>query len=201
MKRFKSLFIALGVFLISLTACSGGGIEGKYVFQMGSTTGTNAKAEAELLKLTPNPDKGINVGDFHIKLSIQNNAGESTNIAIDGIYNIGESKYNDRGTRLELNIQDFIYQETRIPIDIDPSYLDLLILSYVKGKEFSLIVPVSIEDLTYQLAWYTLDKNNVETHPTAEQIAQLREGAYPGQIVPLPNYRDWHTVNIGLIKE
>lgn len=93
---------------------------------------------------------------------------------------------------------------------IEPEFVETIVYSEIDDKSVYLKFPVSMDDLTYQLYWYGLDlaiesgtsdavEHDVNTHPTAEQIAEINK-TYPSTHGG-KKYRDFHTFSLSLIKE
>lgn len=90
---------------------------------------------------------------------------ENNRIAIDGYYQLLPNVVNDKyGTRVKIG-SDFLqnlvkksYPDIAEMIDISsiitPERIELAACAYVSEKQFTLQIPVSMEDLQQQLAWY-----------------------------------------------
>lgn len=90
---------------------------------------------------------------------------ENNRITIDGYYQLLPEVVNEKyGTRVKIG-SDFLqnlvkksYPDIAESIDISsiitPERIELAACAYVNQKQFTLQIPVSMEDLQHQLAWY-----------------------------------------------
>ena len=171
-------------------------------------------------------------------------------LSIPGYYNAGET--SDKGTKLDFGLSvdkllgdiDAVYGEliklvlgstlteyfASTGIELDGDILEYIILAYANGEVVDMIIPVSVEDLLFQLYWYGIDINRetldfvkvdaheIGTHPTKEQV-ELVNQTYPathfekvdtGELDEYDQpitydkeiyYRDFHTINLELLKK
>ena len=104
--------------------------------------------------------------------------------------------------------------DTPIPedyFDITPQQTSKFVYSTISKTTIVFNIPVSIEDLKYQLYWYGLDLTNLDaeglvehevgTHPTTEEIKYINETLdYPGSHDG-NTFRDYHTLSLALTKK
>lgn len=77
---------------------------------------------------------------------------ENDGPGITGYYNIGKKDIGDKGRTLDLNVVLPIDPEDSIP-NLENA-LKKLLISYVDGKNVTAVLPVSLDDVFYQLAWH-----------------------------------------------
>ena len=217
MKKIVSLIACLLVALLFFTACEGTGYVGKYSFRMGKEGDkhmgiylmlTDEDYEKKTEKNEKNFSLVIDVSsmfDILKELSVQENADV---IELDGYYYITDS-YDGKGKALHIgvSIHLVLYDE---PIEISPEQVEKIIYSTIDDNSATLYIPTSVEDLMLQLKWYdyytehyqewseeikqqypSLDP--VGTHPTADFIELIKKDD--------EEFRDYHTVKMGLVKE
>ncbi len=93
-------------------------------------------------------------------------------------------------------------------IDLEPEIVEKIIYSEYDGKSIYLMIPVSTNDLFFQLYWYGFDVHDIEnepeaheagTHPTQEQVAEINK-TYP--LTHDGNFfRDFHPISLGIMKD
>ena len=107
------------------------------------------------------------------------------------------------------------------PLVIDSRFIDDIMIAVIKGKTINVTVPVSLNDLMFQLYWYgfdlfdplelkPLEKHDHGTHPTKEEIDKINEtytaehfdldAFFKYQVVREIKYRDYYTLTMGLAK-
>lgn len=114
-------------------------------------------------------------------------------------------------------------------IDIPPEIVEMILYATYDNDTVNIIVPVSIEDLLFQIYWYGYridglrapvhlhDENKyivdheVGTHPTADDVTTIqeyqkdRETKHPDDYGEFEfiysNYHDYHTLTMGLAKD
>lgn len=199
MKLLKKALI-LGAFPFLLTSCGTESVCGVYSFTMGKDNGTHIRAAIELLDTKL---EGRNENEFRFTADL---GGTTDNIppyiadlirdGIKGYYRVSD-KTTERGERiylgttlsaLELYVESEgitipeqvkeLLKDYSIPDDL----VEKIISAYLIDGKINLEVPVSINDLLMQLAWYgkyisitnlsiyDLPTNVVGSHPTAEDI-------------------------------
>ncbi len=143
--------------------------------------------------------------DFDFKKEIMEMLAEG--ISLDGWYEIGAE--NEKG-RKEMTVGfdlSGIIGETGSDIKLEPEVLEKIIYSETDGGAIYLSIPVSLDDLVYQLYWYGFDLDNfadvtehkVGTHPTSEQVAEINK-TYPASHGDRL-YRDFHCLSLALKKQ
>lgn len=128
-------------------------------------------------------------------------------LTLDGYYTIVDvpDKEFDQ-LRIGFFLDD-ISEITGQTIDLEPEVIEMIVYSEITPKSITLKIPVSIDDVIYQLYWYGYDLFNFtevephdrNTHPTKEEIDKINE-TYPdthdGNL-----YRDFYTLSLGLSKK
>ena len=140
-----------------------------------------------------------------------------SDISVSGFYTI-ESSLTEKGNqRLHIGVtslktkifedEDFDLSET----PIDPEIIEKIILIEIGGNTATIKIPVSGDDLLYQLYWYGFDVNldtfdplestphPVGTHPTAADIEEINK-TFPATHKN-QKFRDYYTISMGLTKE
>lgn len=94
--------------------------------------------------------------------------------------------------------------------DITPEQTAKFVYSTISETTLVFNIPVSIEDLQYQLYWYGLDLTNLDaelvehevgSHPSEEEIKYINEDLdYPSSHDG-KNFRDYHTLSLALTKK
>ena len=94
--------------------------------------------------------------------------------------------------------------------DIPPDIIEKIMYIEIDNKTANVVVPVSTDDLMFQLYWYgvafdvetfdfiDLPEHEIGTHPTQEQIDEINKtypASHDGKV-----YRDFHTMKMGLSK-
>lgn len=129
----------------------------------------------------------------------------------------------------------FDTSETEEPSDITfpelkPEMIEKLIYTTYNGNVLTLNIPVSQNDILYQLYWYGIDLayneeqglyttessygvHEIGTHPTAEDVTKINETykddhAQVAELfatldfdISFNSYRDYHTLGMGLLKQ
>ena len=104
--------------------------------------------------------------------------------------------------------------DTPIPeeyFDITPEQTAKFVYTTISRTTITFNLPVSMDDLKYQLYWYGLDLTNLDaeglvehevgTHPTAEEVKYINETLdYPGTHDG-NTFRDYHTLSLALTKK
>lgn len=217
--KLKKVGLFLGIVPL-LIACNKDPYAGEYVFQMGKSKDTHMSVS---LKLTnevyseETPDKGKK---FELALDMLTSDIESDMSSIlneltpiTGYYKVNkeEKVYGEARLNIGLNLMG----EYEIPENIT----DCIFVAGINDKTVNFYLPVSIEDLQFQLYWYGYDlnvanffddevedplatpegKHPVGTHPSKEDIDQINThyGANHNDKV----FRDFHVLKLGLTKQ
>lgn len=208
--RSKKILLPL-ISTILLAACGENDYYGVYAFQLGKDKGTHFGISLELSKeryVVDNVDKGEK---FTLLLNMnkkdqtqeESSIIDLNNLSISGTYTFSNSPTKDDSKKLDLEI--IASQGTSIPSE----FLDDIMYANHKGELVTVYIPVSVEDLGFQLYWYGIDlfdplapapaSHPVGTHPTNDEINQINE-TFPTDH-DNKVYRDWHTLAMGLAKK
>ena len=101
-------------------------------------------------------------------------------------------------------------EDIPIPEDwenIDPATTSKFVYSTISKTTLTFNIPVSLDDLTFQLYWYGYDLATLEdvtehpvgTHPTAAEVEEINQ-TYP-TTHDNKNFRDYHTLSLALTKK
>lgn len=94
--------------------------------------------------------------------------------------------------------------------DINPTQTAKFVYSTISKTTLVFNIPVSMDDLLYQLYWYGLDLNDLEselvehpagTHPTTEDIKYINEELHYADSHDNKSFRDFHTLSLSLTKK
>ncbi len=95
--------------------------------------------------------------------------------------------------------------------DIKPEDTEKIVYSYINGTTLTFNIPVSMPDLQFQLYWYGLDIEHMDTvidaheigtHPTEEDVRHINEDLkYPENHEDNVSFRDFHTLSLALSKK
>lgn len=218
MKRTLS-FIAVLPFLIGCTKKIP--YVGTYVFQMGKSKGTHMGISLELRKdfYDTNDESRGRKFDLTIDMSTSDNPDDFMNIIqemspLSGYYYVDKTNkvYNENRLHIGINILG----EYEIPEEIT----DLIFVANINSNLANFYIPVSINDLVFQLYWYGFDlnfaelidpeseggdpfvspdgKHEVGTHPTQDDINKINEHYEKDHGT---KYRDFHVLKLGLTKQ
>ena len=219
--NYKKSLTLLGIVPL-LIGCANKGPYGEYAFQMGKAKDTHIAVSLKLTKDNydeSNADKGQK---FELGLDLMTSDVESSYSEIlkelspiTGYYSIDKNVKVYDETRLNIGIN--FLGEYELPTKIT----DLLFVASINKNIVNFYLPVSIDDLMFQLYWYGYDlsstkwnseevtdddflvtpegKHDIGTHPTAEEIATINThyaDDHDGKV-----YRDFHILKLGLSKK
>ena len=178
MKR-KHLF-TLALLPLCLASCGGQGYVGTYSFQLGKNSGAHASMsmilsnedyveEGKTLGKKMSAEGVVQAGpassDSSEAISDSSSTGDEDifnlilkdGISLSGYYNIGDDRPNGRKRlRLCFGLESILGSE--IPMQLfDEDLIELFVYAEVDARRIYLRVPVSLEDLVYQLYWYGED--------------------------------------------
>ena len=94
--------------------------------------------------------------------------------------------------------------------DITPEQTSMFVYTTISKTTLVFNLPVSMDDLVFQLYWYGLDLSNIQvpseehdvgTHPTAEDIKHINEDLNYPATHDNKNFRDYHTLSLALTKK
>lgn len=237
MKRSLT-FLSLSLLCALSCSCAGQkSYAGTYVFQMGKEKSTHFAVSMQLFdepRYSSNSESSelIEKGkSFHLLFNAEMVSGSSDimstllalfpdGINLDGYYRVG--KEVDKGkNQLALG---FILSEVGgtevqnlIDMDVSSDAIERFVYSEITSTAIDLSIPVSWNDLMFQLYWYGYDfylenkgtseqktsyreieHHEVGTHPTAEDVAKIKENYLADHET---DYRDFHTITLGLTKQ
>lgn len=113
-----------------------------------------------------------------------------------GITQLFDIRYDEEGKRIK----------DAIPLDIPATVFDKVIYSTISGSTFTLVIPVSLDDLVFQLYWYGIDllgkdtptEHSVGSTPKQNEIDKINETYPDGHDGKL--FRKFHQLHMGLTK-
>ena len=222
--NYKKLIVLSSLFPL-LASCAGNSYYGEYSFQMGKAKDTHISVSLQLTKElydANNPEKGEK---FSISFDMATSEVEDAYSQIlkeitplSGFYKIDKKVKVDDGDLLKIGIN--LLGEYEVPQTIT----DALFTANVSNNIVNFYLPVSIEDLRYQVYWYGYDlsgeniaaaiagdediddpiasvdgQHSIDVHPTKEQIDAINEhypNTHDGDL-----FRDFHVLKLGLIKK
>ena len=222
--NYKKFLIFFSLFPL-LASCAGNGYYGEYSFQMGKNKDTHIAVSLQLTKElydANNPDKGEKFSiSFDMKTADVEDAYSQILKEItplSGFYKIDRKVKVDDGSLLKIGIN--LLGEYEVPQTIT----DALFTANVANNIVNFYLPVSIEDLRYQVYWYGYDlsgeniaaaiagdediddpiasvdgAHSLDVHPTKEQIDAINEhypSTHDGDL-----FRDFHVLKLGLLKK
>ena len=223
--NYKKLIVFSSLWPL-LASCAGSSYYGEYAFQMGKTKDTHISVSLELTKErflnTAGEDKGEK---FSLSLDMKTSDVEDGFASIlkeitpiTGYYNIDKKIKFDGASALKIGIN--LLGEYDIPEDIT----DGIFAANITSSEVNIYLPVSMEDLRYQLYWYGWDlsgdnivaaiqddtdiedpiaspdgPHSLDVHPTKEEIDAINEhykDSHDGEL-----FRDFHVLKLGLTRK
>ena len=224
--NYKKLLVLSSLFPL-LASCANNSYYGTYSFQMGKDKDTHIAVSLELTKeryisSTDNQDKGEQFSiSFDMKTSDVEDAYSQILKEITplkGYYNVDKKVKVDEGNLLNIGIN--LLGEYEVPQTIT----DAIFVANITGNTVNFFLPVSFEDLRYQLYWYGYDlsgenimeaisgeediedpiasidgRHSLDIHPTKEEIAKINEH-YPSTHDG-DEFRDYHVLKLGLLKK
>ncbi len=147
----------------------------------------------------------VDGGDDSLISLIYDIAGEG--LTIPGYYKLGDT-LDSGAQQLHLGCSlDFLKELFDITVELDPATIEMFVFSTIDARSIYLRIPVSLQDLTFQLYWYGLDLDTMEsvtehargTHPTKADIEKINE-TYPAEHDG-KKFRDYYVFSLSLIKE
>lgn len=158
MKRIKNLLVLP---LLLLSSCSQGNVYGKYSFRLGKESETHIGVSVELIN-----EKVIYEGEekgdkFVLTFDITQTSDEILDIIgneFSGYFNVVYEQSGDYGYRLALGAKidhaSLPFLPEDFSLDVDPDIIESIIIGYINDRQITIQLPVSLDDLTYQLCWY-----------------------------------------------
>ena len=224
--NYKKLLVLSSLFPL-LASCAGNSYHGTYSFQMGKDKDTHIAVSLDLTKeryVSPidNLDKGEK---FSISFDMKTSDVEDVYSQIlkeitplEGYYSVDKKVKVDEGNRLNIGIN--LLGEYEVPQTIT----DAIFVANITSNTVNFFLPVSLDDLRYQLYWYGYDlsgenimeaimgdediedpiasvdgRHSLDIHPTKEEIAKINEH-YPDTHGG-DEFRDYHVLKLGLLKK
>ena len=143
--------------------------------------------------------------------------------SVDGYYNIDTKKDSNGDKIIHFGFdvdQDLIdaiattFNTDLSAVVITSKMTELVLFSTINSKSVNLIAPVSAKDLLLQLYWYGYDfyyeeeipyagkveEHEKGTHPTKEDIEAINNSEIYKTRHPDEIFRDYHVINVGLLK-
>ncbi len=213
-----------------LASCQSKGYAGTYSFMMGKSKGSHIGASMVITnEEVRDVDNEVLGKKFSMKIDA--NLGEAVaqdtdsdmaslytiigdGIDVDGFYNIGKNIEKDKKQlKIGFNLAS-LEEYIGTTFVIESEDLEKIFYSEIDSKSIHLYIPVSLDDLLFQLYWYGIDfyydstdtmqlriteGKETGTHPTKEEIAKINE-TYPSEHRN-SKYRDFHTLSLSLTKE
>ena len=219
MKKIISLIACLLVALFVLTACDGVNYAGTYSFRMGKEGDKHMGIYLTLTDEDYEYKTDKNEKKFSLVLDVSSMfemaqetvlPANADKINLTGYYYVTDAANGkDKTLHLGVSINIELYEE---PIEIEPEKVEKIIYSKIDDKNAVLYIPTSLFDLTLQLNWYDYytahyaewsqelkaqypSEDPVGTHPTPELVEQIK------QLEGYEEFRDYHTVKMGLAKD
>ena len=94
--------------------------------------------------------------------------------------------------------------------DITPENTAKFVYSTISKTTIAFNIPVSLDDLAFQLYWYGLDLYNLEndpeahaigTHPTVDDVNHINNDLHYSDTHDDKSFRDYHTLSLSLTKK
>lgn len=205
-----------------LFSCSKPKYVGEYVFQLGKSKDTHMNVSLQLTKDVFDAEKPDLGKKFTLTFdSLSSDSGSETDIMsilndlgpITGHYHVDPKVQVYDASRLFLGL--YVLGEYDIPQEIT----ELLFVANIDKTSVNFYLPVSLNDLKFQLYWYGYDLNiaalfdedpdedplktkegahEVGTHPTQEDIDRINTHYIDDHGVA---FRDYHVLQLGLTKQ
>ena len=176
--KLKKAGLLLGIVPL-LISCSKDPYAGTYVFQMGKNKDTHLAVSLELTKNLfdeANPDKGKKfILDFDM-LTSEVDDGFSAILKeltpLDGYYKVDKSQKVYDETRLNIGLN--FLGEYELPGEVT----EMIFVASITSSFVNFYLPVSIEDLQFQLYWYGYDLTlaNILADMMSEEEGENQEG-------------------------
>ena len=131
----------------------------------------------------------------------------SEGLTVHGWYSIKETLADGR-QRMPIGFDiGSVFPEAGETYNLGPDVIEKLIFCETDGKTIYLSIPVSMNDVFFQLYWYGMDiinfeettEHEINTHPTEADIAEINKtfpATHGGTV-----YRDFHCISLGLKKQ
>ena len=216
------LFVSMLPLLVS---CNKNPYLGEYVFQMGKSKDTHISISLKLLEDEYKAEEEVKGQKFELGIDLLTNdvKDDMTEILnevtpLTGYYRVNKEEKVYGETRLNVGVS--ILGEYEIPENIT----DSIFLASITSQYVNFYLPVSFEDLQFQLYWYGFDlnianffgddaenkegtsptdtpegKHPVGTHPTKEDVELINQhysNDHDGK-----TFRDFHVLKLGLTKK
>lgn len=181
----KKLLLLL-LFPLTLLSCANNRIYGMYSFQMGSDKSTHfgvivnllnedvsipdeetgeltvkgkkfefgMKFSEDIIPDPDDPDASLEQIFLYYFITLFNVEADP-DAGLRGYFNVGEKFVEEKGRRL-LMTPVIDPEEGEQPIDLPIEILEYFIVAYINKNKVDMVLPVSIDDIRYQLCWYGL---------------------------------------------
>ena len=222
--------VTLLLFPLVLASCQSKGYAGTYSFMMGKSKGSHMGATMTLTNEDVQSVDSTVLGK-KFSISLDANLGDAVaqdtdsdmsslytiigdGIDLDGFYNIGKTIEKDKKQlRIGFNLTS-LEEYIGDTFVISSEDLEKIFYSEIDSKSIYLYIPVSIDDLMFQLYWYGVDfyydsedhmhmriteGQETGSHPTKEDVDKINE-TYPAEHHN-SKYRDFHTLSLSLTKQ
>ena len=177
-----------------------------------SSEETSFELSSEAISAATSEDSAVTIpDDMDIQEYIMNRIMEllGIGVSINGWYSIGEVGPSGRNKmKIGFDLKS-VFPDIEESLILGPEYIEQIVFSEYDGKTIYLAIPVSFDDVVYQLYWYGFDildfstegitEHEVGTHPTAEDVAEINKvytTKHPDRV-----YRDFYCISMGLKKE
>lgn len=206
---------------MALCSCSGSSdVSGRYSFSMGKQSGAHFGVALELGKLPTDPEEkpslkmefDIGIEEEYLKTLLKyclHYDEEKDIYYLTGTYEKITREPSDPKYEPTLGIELDVAIDLKEGAEIPKEAVKMLMDCYVKDSTASVIIPVSFDDIKCKLFWEGVDlfhplepvdvktlisdPQNMGVHPTEDQVIEIKAS--------VNEFRDWHTVSIGMLKE
>ena len=215
--------------------CNKSTYAGIYSFQLGKTSGSHIGIFLHLDKEYYNAEKPelgqgysleVDLGSMdkevvtdNLETSLEEDVANDLDLkdfVVNGYYTIGE-KQKEGGKKLNLNVtsvgrdndDDGKKEEAAFPSEL----MDKFLYATISSESVEINIPVSLEDLAFQLYWYGYDINildfsfdilpddqhhEIGTHPTKDDVENINKTYKDSHLI---SYRDFYNLKMGLNKK
>ena len=231
------IFFMLSLFLFVIVGCGKHSYAGEYKFQLGKENGTHfaitlTMTDEEVVENEEVKGKKFTFSVVSNGVTGSTEDGSTTdeidaiannllaNASVTGYYNlelrnVPYGRQSEDKTYVRIGITGLEAGDIKISkqdiesFDITPEIIEKIMYIEINDKVANVVVPVSVQDLMFQLYWYGYDFNTTEkiidesatphqigTHPTKEDIDEINK-TYPAKHNDR-KFRDFHNMVMGL---